>query len=76
MAATSILDLFDGSISDFLQEGTTLFNGDRNLLDHQFQRLSPLESEVMQYGSDKKFVYEGKQGIREQGEREIAIHVN
>lgn len=47
IAATSILDLFDGNISDFLQEGTTVFNGVRNLLDQQFQRLSPLELEVM-----------------------------
>jgi hypothetical protein len=42
IAATSILDLFDGSIADFLQEGATFFNGVRNLLDSQFKRLSPL----------------------------------
>ncbi|MBW4610813.1 MAG: NACHT domain-containing protein [Hassallia sp. WJT32-NPBG1] len=47
IAATSILDLFDGSISEFLEEGTTVFNGVRNLLAHQFERLSPLETEVM-----------------------------
>jgi WD40 repeat protein len=47
IAATSILDLFDGSIAAFLQEETTVFNGVRNLLDRQFQRLSPLEEEVM-----------------------------
>ncbi|AFY31168.1 NB-ARC domain-containing protein [Calothrix sp. PCC 7507] len=47
IAATSILDLFDGSIADFLKEGTTVFNGVRNLLERQFQRLSPLEAEVM-----------------------------
>jgi hypothetical protein len=47
IAATSMLDLFDGRISNFLQEGTTVFNGVRNLLDNQFQRLSSLEQEVM-----------------------------
>ncbi|BAZ12579.1 WD-40 repeat-containing protein [Calothrix sp. NIES-4071] len=47
IAATSIFDLFDGSIADFLQEGTTVFNGVRNLLDRQFKRLSPLEEDVM-----------------------------
>ncbi|RUT05907.1 hypothetical protein DSM106972_031130 [Dulcicalothrix desertica PCC 7102] len=47
IAATSIFDLFDGSIADFLHEETTVFNGVRNLLDRQFQRLSPLEEDVM-----------------------------
>ncbi|BDA70575.1 hypothetical protein CAL7716_047410 [Calothrix sp. PCC 7716] len=47
IAATSIFDLFDGNIADFLQEETTLFNGVRNLLDRQFERLSPLEEDVM-----------------------------
>lgn len=47
MAATSILDLFDSSISDFLQERTVIFNGVRSLLDRQFERLSPLEKDVM-----------------------------
>ena len=46
IAATSILDLFNGNISDFL-ENTTVSNGDRNLLNHQFERLSPLKAEVM-----------------------------
>ncbi|MBP5974414.1 NACHT domain-containing protein [Brasilonema sp. CT11] len=49
IAATTILDLFDGNISEFLQEETTVFNGVRNLLDRQFERLSPLESDVMQW---------------------------
>jgi hypothetical protein len=47
ITATSIFDLFDGNIADFLQEGTTVFNGVRNLLDQQFERLSPLEEDVM-----------------------------
>lgn len=45
--ATSIQELFDGSISDFLQEDTLIFNGIRRLLDQQFQRLSQLEKSLM-----------------------------
>ncbi|MES1023577.1 NB-ARC domain-containing protein [Gloeocapsa sp. BRSZ] len=47
IAATSILDLFDGGIADFLQQGTIVFNGIRNLLARQIQRLSPLEAQIM-----------------------------
>jgi WD40 repeat protein len=45
--ATSIQELFDGSIGDFLQEDTLIFNGIRRLLDQQFQRLSELEKSIM-----------------------------
>lgn len=45
--ATSIKELFDGSIGDFLQEDTLIFNGIRRLLDQQFQRLSILEKNVI-----------------------------
>ncbi len=47
IAATSIIDLFDGKIADFLQQGTTVFNGIRNLLNRHFQRLSALEKQVL-----------------------------
>jgi hypothetical protein len=47
IAATSILDLFDGKIADFLEEGSVVFNGIRNLLARQVQRLSPLEEQIM-----------------------------
>jgi WD40 repeat protein len=47
IAATSIRDLYQGSISHFFAEGTTVFNGIGNLLEQQFQRLSALEQQVM-----------------------------
>jgi hypothetical protein len=47
IVATSIQELFDGDIGDFLQEDTLIFNGIRRLLDRQFQRLSPIERSIM-----------------------------
>jgi WD40 repeat protein len=47
IVATSIQDLFDSSITDFLNEDTFIFSGIRRLLDQQFQRLSPLEQGIM-----------------------------
>lgn len=47
IAATSIQDLFNSNIGTFLTEGTVLFNGVRQLLDQQFERLSPLEQTLM-----------------------------
>ncbi|MBN3906665.1 MAG: NACHT domain-containing protein [Nostoc sp. NMS1] len=47
IAATSIRDLYEGSISRFFSEGTTVFNGIGNLIKQQFQRLSALEQQVM-----------------------------
>lgn len=44
IAATSVLDLFNGSISDFLEENTTVSNDDRNLLNHKFERLLLFQS--------------------------------
>lgn len=45
--ATTIQELFGGSVSEFLNQGT-LFLGDfTHLLTQQFARLSPLEQEVM-----------------------------
>lgn len=47
IAATSIRDLFIGDISQFLQQGTAVFNGIRHLLAQQLDRLSDLEVQVM-----------------------------
>lgn len=45
--ATSIRDLFDGNVDQFLAEGAMVFNGIRMLLEQQFSRLSNLEQQVM-----------------------------
>ncbi|MBD1867290.1 NACHT domain-containing protein [Cyanobacteria bacterium FACHB-471] len=47
IVATSIQELFDRNINDFLQEDTFVFNGIRRLLDQQFSRLSALEQSIM-----------------------------
>lgn len=47
IVATSIRDLFEGDVSEFLREGTVVFNGLRSLLHQQFDRLSELEQRVM-----------------------------
>ncbi|BAY41984.1 WD-repeat protein (plasmid) [Nostoc sp. NIES-2111] len=47
IAATSIRDLHEGSIANFLSEGTTVFQGIGHLLEDQFQRLSTLEQQLM-----------------------------
>jgi WD40 repeat protein len=45
--STSILELFDGQISDFFEQGAGVFNGIRLLLDRQFDRLSAIEAQIM-----------------------------
>lgn len=47
IVATSIQDIFDGNISEFLKEDTAIFNSTRRLLDQQFNRLSELEQSIM-----------------------------
>jgi WD40 repeat protein len=47
IVATSIQDLFDGQVRDFLAQDTAVFNGVRRLLEQQFQRLSPTEQSIM-----------------------------
>jgi WD40 repeat protein len=47
IVATSIQELFDGRIADFLQEDTFIFNGIRRLLDQHFQRLSSIETSIL-----------------------------
>ncbi len=47
IVATSIRELFGGDVDAFVQEETTVFNGIRRLLDQQYQRLAPLEQQIM-----------------------------
>ncbi|MEX0272245.1 BTAD domain-containing putative transcriptional regulator [Leptolyngbyaceae cyanobacterium UHCC 1019] len=47
IVASSIQDVFDGDIQQFLQQNTILFNGIRRLLEEQFERLSHLEKTIM-----------------------------
>ncbi|MBD3887242.1 PD40 domain-containing protein [Phormidium tenue FACHB-886] len=47
IVATSIQDLFEGDIDEFLKQETAIFNGIRRLLDQQFNRLSSLEQTIM-----------------------------
>ncbi|MCU0533236.1 MAG: NB-ARC domain-containing protein [Hydrococcus sp. Prado102] len=47
IVATNIQELFDGDISKFLEEGATVFDNIRDLLDRQFERLSTLEVQIM-----------------------------
>ncbi|WP_449419255.1 WD40 domain-containing protein [Phormidium nigroviride] len=47
IVATSIQELFVGNIAEFLTQGTTVFNGIRSLLEQQFERLSPLEQQIL-----------------------------
>ncbi|MGD1699177.1 WD40 repeat domain-containing protein [Dapis sp. BLCC M229] len=45
--ATTILDLFDGNVDDFLAESTTVFGDICNLINQQFQHLSQLEKSLL-----------------------------
>ncbi|MDJ0596415.1 MAG: NB-ARC domain-containing protein [Pleurocapsa sp. MO_226.B13] len=47
IVATSIQELFDGEIGEFLEQDTVVFNGIQKLLDRQFDRLSPLEQAIV-----------------------------
>ena len=47
IVATSIQELFDGEIGEFLAQDTVIFNGIQKLLDQQFNRLSSLEQTIM-----------------------------
>jgi WD40 repeat protein len=52
--ATSIQDLFDGDIGEFLEQETSVFNSIRRLLEQQFERLSPLEQTIMYWLAIKR----------------------
>ena len=47
IVATTIQELFDGSLTEFLAQGATVFDDIRNLLQQQFDRLSALEKDMM-----------------------------
>ncbi|MEI2577797.1 NB-ARC domain-containing protein [Scytonema sp. PRP1] len=47
IVATTIQDLFDGNLSEFLKQDTAVFGDICELLDQQFSRLSDLEKEIM-----------------------------
>jgi WD40 repeat protein len=47
IVATSIQELFDGQLANFLEQGTALFERVHNLIDQQFNRLSELEQQIL-----------------------------
>lgn len=47
IAATSIKDLYSGSISRFLEQKTIIFSGIGNLIEQQYQRLTAHEKQIM-----------------------------
>ena len=47
IVAHTIVDLFDGEIAPFLEQGEVIFGGVRNLLEEQFHRLSSLEQSLL-----------------------------
>ncbi|MBD2004850.1 MULTISPECIES: NB-ARC domain-containing protein [Cyanophyceae] len=47
IAATTIQTLFGGNIQAFLAQGTTVFSDLWDLLEQQFERLSPLQQQIM-----------------------------
>ncbi|MDF5706737.1 MAG: NB-ARC domain-containing protein [Nostoc sp. S4] len=47
IVATTIQDIFDGNVSEFLQQDTVVFGDIRDVLEQQFERLSDLEKDIM-----------------------------
>jgi WD40 repeat protein len=47
IVTSTIQELFDGDVAEFLQEGIAFFGDIGELLDEQFNRLSPLEKQIM-----------------------------
>ncbi|MBD0261337.1 MAG: NACHT domain-containing protein [Tolypothrix sp. Co-bin9] len=47
IVATTIQDIFDGNVADFLQQDTAVFGDIRDILEQQFERLSDLEKGIM-----------------------------
>ncbi|AFZ35362.1 WD-40 repeat-containing protein [Stanieria cyanosphaera PCC 7437] len=47
VVATTIQDLFDGNIAQFLSQENTVFGDVRDILDQQFERLSDLEKKIL-----------------------------
>ncbi|MDZ7950492.1 NB-ARC domain-containing protein [Nostoc sp. DedQUE09] len=47
IVATTIIELFNGDIGQFLEQGIVIFGDIRELLEQQFNRLSALEQQIM-----------------------------
>ncbi len=47
IVATTIQDIFDGNMTDFLRQETAVFGDIRDILEQQFERLSDLEKDIM-----------------------------
>ena len=47
VVTTTILDLFDGNVSEFLKQDTAVFGDIRDVLEQQFERLSDLEKDII-----------------------------
>ncbi|QKQ77552.1 NB-ARC domain-containing protein [Nostoc sp. TCL240-02] len=47
IVATTIQDIFDGNVTEFLQQDTAVFGDIRDILEQQFERLSDLEKDIM-----------------------------
>ncbi len=47
IVATTIQDIFDGNVTEFLQQDTSVFGDIRDILEQHFARLSDLEKNVM-----------------------------
>lgn len=47
LVARTIRDLYDGDVATYLDQGMPVFGDIREVLDRQFERLSPLEQEIL-----------------------------
>jgi WD40 repeat protein/transcriptional regulator with XRE-family HTH domain len=47
IVSTTIEDVFDGNVTEFLRENTAVFGDIRSVLDQQFERLSHVEKDIM-----------------------------
>ncbi|MCC5660791.1 hypothetical protein LC608_28220 [Nostoc sp. XA010] len=47
IVATTVQDICDGNVTEFLQQDTFVFGDIRDILEQQFERLSDLEKEIM-----------------------------
>ncbi len=47
MVAPIIIDLFDGKVSDFVRQNTTVLDGIKDILEQHFTRLSPWEFNIV-----------------------------
>jgi hypothetical protein len=47
MVSTTIQDVFDSNVSEFLEQGIVIVNDIKDFFDRQFERLQPIEQEIM-----------------------------